>query len=112
MLSEVFTALSVVLLCFQVASGRQPAGPEALADRFVRAWTRHDIDAFGSLFSDNTDWVTASAVKVRGGLPFRRGCRRALWVGQGDDDDCREHVGAAPGSPIRRSCCWNGRSRV
>ena len=63
--------MSVVLLCFQVASGSQPAGLEALADRFVRAWTRHDIHAFGSLFTDDTYWVTASAVKVRGGTAIQ-----------------------------------------
>jgi uncharacterized protein (TIGR02246 family) len=55
------------LLCApETAAPAQTLGPEIIVERFVRAWNAHDIDAFRALFTEDTDWVTASATTLKG----------------------------------------------
>jgi uncharacterized protein (TIGR02246 family) len=47
----------------QVAAADEP---EQLVNRFVAAWNTHDAQAFGKLFADDADWVTASGIDLQG----------------------------------------------
>jgi hypothetical protein len=40
--------------------------PQALVDRFVRAWNAHDPKAMGDLFTDEADFVNAEGVWSQG----------------------------------------------
>ena len=40
--------------------------PQALVDRFVRAWNAHDPTAMGELFTDEADFVNADGVWSQG----------------------------------------------
>lgn len=40
--------------------------PQTLVQGFATAWNTHDADAFGKLFSEQADWVTAPGTRVQG----------------------------------------------
>jgi uncharacterized protein (TIGR02246 family) len=59
----------VLLLCWPATSmsGNRPVkDAESLATRFVDAWNAHDAAAFARLVATDSDWVTASGVRLVG----------------------------------------------
>jgi uncharacterized protein (TIGR02246 family) len=44
----------------------QSPEPQRLAQEFAAAWNAHDAEAFGKLFSEQADWVTAPGARVKG----------------------------------------------
>ena len=62
-------ALLFVALLVLALPARGPAEddrPQALVDRFVRAWNAHDPAALGELFSEEADFVNADGVWSQG----------------------------------------------
>lgn len=58
---------ALVCLLSPLAFGQaQSSDVDAVAERFVRAWNDHDVEAFGRLFAVDADWVTASGGHVKG----------------------------------------------
>lgn len=51
--------------------------PQALVDRFVRAWNAHDADALGELFSEEADFVNAEGQWSQGRPWIRAQLERA-----------------------------------
>jgi uncharacterized protein (TIGR02246 family) len=60
------TVGGIALLWLAVGLQAQPAQPESLVEAFVSAWNKHDAKAFGEMFSEEADWVTASGTRVKG----------------------------------------------
>ena len=64
------TAINLVLLVIVVGrawpAAAQTVGPEALVDGFVRGFNTHDAKAFGSLFTEDADWVSVAGIRVKG----------------------------------------------
>jgi len=48
------------------SSAAQTLGPDALVDGFLRAFNTHDAKAFGSLFTEDADWVSVAGIRVKG----------------------------------------------
>jgi uncharacterized protein (TIGR02246 family) len=48
------------------SSATQTLGPDALVDGFLRAFNTHDAKAFGSLFTEDADWVSVAGIRVKG----------------------------------------------
>jgi uncharacterized protein (TIGR02246 family) len=70
-------ALRIIVLLFVAATslaarastGNPPGGDapaRAVANGFIDAWNRHDMNAFGALFADDADFVNAIGVWLRG----------------------------------------------
>ena len=57
-----------VLMLLGVAStgGAQVRGPDEVVDLFARSWNTHDMKAFSDLLSDDADWVTVAAARIKG----------------------------------------------
>ena len=60
------TLVGVSLLWVAVGLQAQLPQPESLVEGFLRAWNNHDGKAFGELFSEEADWVTASGRRLKG----------------------------------------------
>ena len=54
------------LLTLPTGAATQTLGPEALVDGFLRAFNAHDAKAFGSLFTEDADWVSVAGIRVKG----------------------------------------------
>ena len=54
------------LLNLPTSSATQTLGPDALVDGFLRAFNMHDAKAFGSLFTEDADWVSVAGIRVKG----------------------------------------------
>lgn len=63
---RVLTLGLLSLVCLSVSISGQTVGPEALVDGFVRAFSTHDADAFGRLFTEDADWVSVAGIWVKG----------------------------------------------
>jgi uncharacterized protein (TIGR02246 family) len=59
-----FALLSV--LWFPSSGLAQSPEPQRLVQEFAAAWNAHDAEAFGKLFSDQADWVTAPGTRANG----------------------------------------------
>lgn len=63
-IAVVLGVLGVVLLPEHTLA--ETAKPDVLVDGFVRAWNTHDMKAFGSLFTEDADWVSVVGIWVKG----------------------------------------------
>ena len=59
-------ALGAVMLAVPLALAAEDDRPQALVDRFVRAWNAHDPTAMGELFTEEADFVNAEGVWSQG----------------------------------------------
>ena len=48
------------------AAAQPPHSAGALVDEFAHAWNTHDGPAFGRLYADDADWVTAGGERLKG----------------------------------------------
>jgi uncharacterized protein (TIGR02246 family) len=57
-----------VFLLLNLPSGNatQTPAPSALVDGFLRAFNAHDAKAFGTLFTEDADWVSVAGIRVKG----------------------------------------------
>jgi len=65
LLSKVLSPLFLAL-CLAGCISAQNAGPEAVVDKFVKAWNTHDMKAFDRLFIDDAVWVTRAEIRIEG----------------------------------------------
>ena len=59
-------AVVATAVILPVPTAAEDDRPQALVDRFVRAWNAHDPKAMGDLFTDEADFVNAEGVWSQG----------------------------------------------
>ena len=59
-------AVVATAVILPMPSAAEDDRPQALVDRFVRAWNAHDPKAMGDLFTDEADFVNAEGVWSQG----------------------------------------------
>jgi uncharacterized protein (TIGR02246 family) len=59
-------AVLAMTLALPLPSAAEDDRPQALVDRFVRAWNAHDPQAMGELFSEEADFVNSDGVWSQG----------------------------------------------
>jgi uncharacterized protein (TIGR02246 family) len=59
-------AVFATALCLPLPAAAEDDRPQALVDRFVRAWNAHDPQAMGELFTEEADFVNADGVWSQG----------------------------------------------
>jgi hypothetical protein len=57
---------TVLLGCASAAAPEQEAGVHDVVNRFAESWNKHDMDALGSLFTPNADFVQVNGVWWKG----------------------------------------------
>jgi uncharacterized protein (TIGR02246 family) len=70
-------AVLALVLASPLPGAAEDDRPQALVDRFVRAWNAHDADALGELFSDEADFVNAEGQWSQGRPWIRAQLERA-----------------------------------
>lgn len=56
----------LALLALASTGGAQRRSPDELVNVFARAWNAHDMKSFGEALSDDADWVTVAAARLKG----------------------------------------------
>jgi uncharacterized protein (TIGR02246 family) len=59
-------AIVATTLILPMPGGAEDERPQALVDRFVRAWNAHDPQAMGELFTEEADFVNSDGVWSQG----------------------------------------------
>jgi uncharacterized protein (TIGR02246 family) len=70
-------AVLALVLASPLPGAAEDDRPQALVDRFVRAWNAHDANALGELFTEEADFVNAEGQWSKGRAWIRAQLERA-----------------------------------
>jgi uncharacterized protein (TIGR02246 family) len=77
MMRRTLPAILALVLASPLPGAAEDDRPQALVDRFVRAWNAHDANALGELFTEEADFVNAEGQWSKGRAWIRAQLERA-----------------------------------